>query len=258
MAREKKLHEILAVEQQLKGQAHKTRTELQHTFANKRHLFEEKLVTFQPSAEGAAQKTEAQSFIQTSVGGELAWLAGIWAPAIDTALQVQVGNTVAKADVFLENGVKLLADVPAAALLEMEKRCAEVQELVKTIPTLDPAKGFRPDENRQNGIYVAREIEKSRTAKVQEPLQLAPATDKHPAQVQLITKDVVTGTIKELEWSALLTPAQKGDIIARAEEISRAVKQARMRANDVVIPPVQPAGKSILEYVFGVKAEVKE
>lgn len=255
MARVQKLHEILAVEQQLKGQAQKTRTELQDTFAKKRHLFEEKLITFIPREEGASPKTESRSDIQTSVNSELAWLSGIWMKAIDTSLQVQIGNTVAKADVVLENGTILLTDVPAAALLELEKRCAEIQELAKTIPTLDPAKGFRLAEDRPAGVYVAREVEKSRTAKVQDVLQLAPATDKHPAQVQAITKDVVTGTIREQEWSSLLTPAQKGDIIARAEELARAVKQARMRANDVPVQSSAVAGRAMLEFVLGVKVK---
>ena len=257
MARAKKLHEILAVEQQLKGQAQKTRTELQSTFDKKKHLFAQKVTSFTPAVEGGKAEIETQSDIQTTVKSELAWLAGIWQKAFDTSYQVQVGNTIARADVVLDNGTVLLTGVPAAALLELEKRCAEIQELAKTIPTLDPALGFTPDTAKGDGYFVAREVVKKRTAKVQEPLLLAPATDKHAAQVQLITKDVVTGTIREQEWSALLTPAQKADIITRAEEISRAVKQARMRANDVEVPAVQAVGAPILSYVFGVRPEEK-
>jgi hypothetical protein len=54
---------------------------------------------------------------------------------------------------------------------------------VRSIPTLDPAKGFTHDSAKGAHVFKAREVTKTRTQKVQEPLTLAPATDKHPAQV---------------------------------------------------------------------------
>lgn len=48
-----KLHELLAVEGQLKGQAQATRTELRGSFEKKRHLFEEKVLTYVSNEEGA-------------------------------------------------------------------------------------------------------------------------------------------------------------------------------------------------------------
>lgn len=247
----KKLFELLAVEQQLKNQAQVTRKELQNTFDKKRHLFEEKRKTFTPLAEGAAPVVEEQSDIQSTIPQELQWIAGIWTKQLDVSYQVAEGNTQARADIVLDNGTVLLANVPATALLELEKRSAEIQELIKTIPTLDPAKGFKPDTERGANIYKARDVMKSRTHKVTKPITLAAATPEHPAQVQLVPSDEVIGKITEQEWSSLITPARKAELISKAEELQRACKAALHRANSVELPTALPTcGKAIFDFVF--------
>ena len=246
-----KLHEILAVEGQLKGQAEATRKELVNTFQKKRHLFEKKVVTFQPTADGTEAVTEQQSDLQSKVVVELDWIAGIWRKALDTSLTVADGNTQARADVTLESGTILLRDVPATALLELEKRGGEIKDLIMAIPTLDPAKGFRVDEAEGVGVYRALEVRKERTRKTQRPIVLYPATTEHPAQTQLLSEDVVIGRTVEQEWSGLVTPAQKGDLLERAEEFLRAVKQARMRANSQEITQRSGRfGEAIFAFVF--------
>lgn len=246
-----KLHELLAVDANLKGQAQKCRTELQSTLEKKRHLFAQKLVTFTPLAEGAPAETREQSDIQTTVKKEVEWLSNIIKKAVDASYAIDVANTTAKADVVLEDGTALLKDVPATALLQLEKRVKEISEFIHTIPTLDPAKGFEQDPSRETGIYKAREVLKSSTQKVQEPLTLSPATKEHPAQVQLVTKDVKVGTIQELEWSSLITPALKADLLERSEALYRAITQARSRANDIdVDAKSHKIAKKLLEYVF--------
>lgn len=249
-----KLHELLAVEGQLKGQAQATRTELAATFSKKRHLFEEKIVTFHPNTEGAPTVTEQQSDLQSKVRDELSWIADIWSKAIDVSFMVAEANTHAVSDVVLESGAVLLRDVPATALLELEKRGAEIRELIMAIPTLDPAKGFTLDDDRGANVYRAREVAKTRTKKEAKVVVLYPATTEHPAQVQMISEDVPVGRIVEREWSGLITPAEKGRLIERAEEFARAVKTARQRANEAVVAvdsQNDEVGKAIFGFVFG-------
>lgn len=245
-----KLHELLAVDSQLKGQANKTRTELAATFKNKRHLFEEKRVTFQPSEEGAQAQTEEQSDIQTTVRQELKWFTDLWASAIDTSLRVAEGNTQAFADIVLDDDTVLMPHVPATALLELEKRVAEFQELLAAVPTLDPAKGFSPDGQKGEGIYVARTRETTRTKKLQKGIILAQATKEHPAQTALITEDSPVGRLTTQEWSGLITPAQKADMLERVEALGRAVKKARSRANEVELKERHEIGKKLFGYVL--------
>lgn len=245
-----KLHELLAAEGTVKTQADKCRSDLINTFEKKRHLFGEKVVTFQPSTDGAEKVTEEQSDLQTTAKQELRWIAGIWTKALDAAFQIAESNMAARADVVLDSGVTLLTGVPATALLELEKRAAEIQALVTAIPTLDPAKGFKPDPDRGDGIYKAREVRKTRTKKIVRPLVKYEATKEHPAQVDMVPEDVPVGTILEQEWSGLLTPAEKADMLARAEEVRRALKMARSRANEAEAAKVAVA-QGIFTYVLG-------
>ena len=196
-----KQHELLAVRDSARGQSEKVRTGLIHTFQNKRHLFEEKVTTFTPNAEGAASRTESQTLIQSTIVKELEWLTPIVAGALNVEVAIELGNTRSVGDIILESGAVVAKGVPATALLIMSKRLSEIKQLVEAIPTLDPAKSFQLDADKGEGVYQAREIVKNRTSKEQTPIVLYPATPEHPAQTQLITKDVVIGTIRELEWS---------------------------------------------------------
>jgi hypothetical protein len=244
-----KLYEMLAYEGQLKSQAEAARKDLQNTFKSKRHLFEEKRRTYQPTVEGAQAVTEEQSDIQSTVADELDWIGGIWGKALDVAYDVAEGNTVARADVVLDDGTLLIANAPATALLELEKRTGELQDLITAVPTLDPAKAFSPDPDRPAGIYKAREVKKHRTKKTFIPLVLAAPTKEHPAQVKEGWEDVPVGLVVEQEWSGLITPKTKAEILERVEELRRAVKAARQRANAVEVEKRRIAGP-LFAYAF--------
>jgi len=98
-----KLHELLAIESNLETQAAKVRSDLANTFEKKRHLFEEKRTTFTPNSEGAQQVTENQSDLQTTVKKELAWVRPHIAKSWYASYRVSESNTVARADIILED-----------------------------------------------------------------------------------------------------------------------------------------------------------
>lgn len=244
------LHELLAVESSLENQATKVRGELLATFDKKRHLFSEKRVVYTPNTEGGQAQVETQSDLQSTVVKELAWIQPFLSKSLDASYQVAEANTSARADVILEDETVLLTAVPATALLELEKRMGEIQALIVGIPTLDPALGFQPDGSREAGVYQARPVTKRRTKKDKRVIVLYPATPEHPAQTQLIDEDTVTGTIQEQEWSGLITPARKADLLARVEMVSRAVRRARSRANEQAVDTTKRIGSKILSHIF--------
>lgn len=246
---QQKLHEILGSQKQVFNQGEKVRSDLLNTFAKQRHLFSETLVKFTPNAENAPTVIESQSKLQSSVAEELRWVSETLAKVYDSEATIDEANTKARADVTLPDGTVLLVQVPATQLLQLDKRLSELLALLQMVPTLDPAKGFSPDANAGFGVFQARIVRKSRTKKEQVPLVLYPATDKHPAQTQLIQQDVVSGTIEEQEWSSMLTPAMKAKILERVEQLRTAVKQARARANDIKVEPVQ-IGRKLLDFVL--------
>jgi hypothetical protein len=248
-----KLHELLAVETSLENQANKVRTDLANTFEKKRHLFEEKRTVFYPLGEHEKPVTETQSDIQSTVAKELAWVQPFLTKALDASFQVADANTRAVADIVLddEKETVLATNVPATALLELEKRCAEIHAFALAIPTLDPAKGFRPDEQRGAGFFQAREVNKNRTKKDVKVIVKYEATKEHPAQTELMPVDVVTGKIQEQEWSGLMTPSEKAEVISRVEMLSRAVRRARSRANEIEVNTRLKIGAPLLKFVFG-------
>lgn len=250
-----KMHELIAVNSDIKGQANKTRGDLLSTFNTKRHLFTKKIVTFKPVADGTVAQTEAQSDIQTTLTKEISWVQEFLAKAIDSTFQIDTGNTQAKADIVVgDDPAKpelVIKDIPAMTLLELEKHLAAVRELAIAIPTLDPAQGFQPDAVAGKGIWKAKDVNKERTKKIKRVVVLAPATDKHPAQVVQEPEDVVTGTILEQEWSALTTPSLKSQVINRCDTLLQAVKKARSRANSLELDVTgNKIGKKLLDYVF--------
>ncbi len=246
-----KLHELLAVSPNLQNQAAKATSDVLVSFDKKKHLFGEQIVTFTPKEEGAQAITEARSDLQETVHNQVDFVTRLWSKVLDVDYQMDVANTQASADVILEDGTPLLADVPATTLLELETRLKSLRDFAAAIPTLDPAKGFVPDMSRGKGIFKAREVQKNRTKKEQRPMVLYPATDKHPAQVQVITEDIKVGTITEQEWSALITPATKSDVLDRCDMLLRAVKKARSKANEQEIDPDKlKIGKKVLNFVF--------
>lgn len=250
-----KMHELLATFEDQKGQATKTRTDLIGTFNNKPVLFRRKVVTFRSNHEGIQPVTEAQSDIQTTLQKEISWVSTFLAKSMDVGYQIDLGNTLAKADLVVEDeaGKNLLTvkDVPATSLLQLEKHLIQVRDLALAIPTLDPAQGFVKDDATGKGVWKAREVVKDRTKKDKKVLVCAPATDKHPAQVQVYDVDVVIGTTLEQEWSSLTTPALKSEILSRCDTLIQAVKKARSRANSIELDvTANKIGKSLLDFIF--------
>lgn len=250
--RKPKLHELLGVRTSLEQQAHTTTNGLATTFEKKQHLFTGRTKTFTPNGEDAPTKGEEHQDIQTTVTQELIWLKKHVAPWIDNILHIAEGNTRAAGDIILLDGTAIGTDIPTSCLLDYERLVDGLRLFALKIPTIDPAKSFVPAPDRGEGIFAARPIEKIRKEKQRKVITLAVATEKHQAQTQLVEEDVPTGTIIEREWSSMITPAHKAAILARIEELARAIKQARMRANATPVDVSRHIGDAIFRHIFEV------
>lgn len=250
-----KLHELLAVDTDVMGQAEKCRTELADTFEKKAHHFTQKTLTVKSVKEGEPDKTEQQLDLQTTVADELKWISEKLTVALDVGHQIDVANTTAVADVSLDDGTPLLNSVPTTSLLRMTHRVTEIRDLIHKIKTLDPAKGFTLDPTQRDGVYKARDTYSHRGEKVFDYIVMVQPTDKHPAQVKELMVDKKSADILTQEWSSLITVKAKGDMLDRVEEILRALKKARARANELEIDTrTNKIGATLLGYVFsGVK-----
>lgn len=246
-----KLHELLAVKDSLRGQMVATMAELKNTFEKKRHHFTAKTVRFLSTKEGVEPVTQEQLSIQTTVPKEIDWISEKISKSLNIENQISMANCQAFADVILEDGTTLLRNVPATTLLDLTKRMEELADFVKAIPTLDPALGFEADTSIGEGIFKARRRFATKTEKEFGFVVMVQPTDKHPAQVKELMLDKPIGSIETDEWSSMITIAEKGAILDRLEDITRAVKAARSRANEMHVQVTDnKIGDELLRYLF--------
>ncbi len=183
--------------------------------------------------------------VPLTVDDALAQIRDAQIPSLDIVAEQDATNTIAKASVIVD-GETLLEDVPISYLLHISRVIAEWRsKVVEILPTRDPAKEWTLDA--ENGIW--RSAKEKRNAYMKEivPVELSKATDKHPAQVQAVQKDIYAGFWTEEHLSGAISAARKRQLLANADRLLTAVRDAIAQAN--ATPAVaMPAG----EKIFGV------
>lgn len=236
------MHQLLAVEPDIAKRAEALITEAMSTFG-KADRFEgqvRKVELFDDAR--SRENTSDTKAVTTTVDEKLGFVIPEVERWFDSLLQKETANQIAKADLIV-NGVTLAKDVPATFLLGMEKRLQVIRDrLLLTIPTLDPNLTWSSNPNLREGVVQSQTIENYKTEKVADVLTLAPATDKHPAQVKEITLDRNVGKIILVKHSGMWTVSRKAQVLSKIDSLIEAVKSARMVANDAVVPDVHIAG----------------
>jgi hypothetical protein len=230
-----KLHELLAAEKTPTGAWNQLYEDTLKKFKNPAHFFQghsKSLQMITESPENAA--TEAQNRdekpVTTTVLDTLQYALDIFAKAEDLQYQKNKTNTRALGTVNFR-GAPILLDLPVDELLGLENRLTKIRLLFEAIPTLDATKDWIDSPMRD--VWVTKYPEDTvKTEKIVVPVVMSPATDKHPAQVQAIGKDVVVGKFTQVKRSGEATAQQKADMLKVVDELIVEVKQARMRANE--------------------------
>jgi hypothetical protein len=167
---------------------------------------------------------------------------GMW----DVIATKDFGNTQAKADLIVGEAV-LIKNAPVTLLLTLSKQLDDMHSLVKNLPVLDPSEDWERDANTDS--YRSQPKKTTRTQKVTEFITAAPATDKFPAQVHPVVKDVTVGTWTTTKFSGALPAKKVNDMLKRVETLQRAVKFAREEANTTEVENLNVCGK-LVEYIF--------
>jgi hypothetical protein len=165
----------------------------------------------------------------------------------DITASIDATNCVAHADVIID-GTVLLDAVPVSTLLFLEKRLTDMHTIVMKLPTLDPAEHWTYSDTA--GHYQADPVETTRTKKIPRNHVKAEATERHPAQVDVYTEDVVVGTWTVTKWSGAWPAAKVRALLARIAELRDAVKHARETANSVEVVDTKIGGR-IFDYLNG-------
>lgn len=251
-----KLHEVLAVEADLEGKAKRVTEEASATFKSKPHLFQGKVRTLElftgddEVSKKAAEDAERQEqVLVTTVPAKLDY---VWQSLIahwDAVAQKEATNQTAKADVII-GGTTVLSSVPVTFLLSLEAKLKQLRAIYEVIPTLEPNISWADAPDVGSNVKRSPETSALKTAKTTDYRTIAPATDKHQAQVVSVEKVVNVGVYKQSVTSGLVTPAQKSIWLGRIDELLRAVKQARQRANEAELVSVN-SSQAIARYIHG-------
>jgi len=234
-----KLHELLAAEKTPTGAWNTLREDTLKKFKNADHFFNGyskslKMIEDTPQNQAEEAKAREDKPVPTTVYDTLEYALGIFAKAEDLQYRKNATNRVATGTVMWK-GQPLLKDMPVDELLGLEARLTKIREIIDAVPTLDATKHWV--KSAQQGPYVWELREPERTTKTEKsifPIVMAQATDKHPAQIQAATKDVVVGTFETMKRTGTATAVQKSDALVQIDTLLQEVKQARMRANETV------------------------
>lgn len=242
-----KLHQVIASAKDIKSRSEKEWTEIYQGF-KKPDLYAGFTRTYASLAdEGEKLQPEIKPVLRNATE-QLDTLRGIVAEQVNLQASIDVANQRAEADVVV-GGQVLLSKVPVNTLLYLEHRLKGVIETLNDAPVLADGVEWAPDGTP--GRYRAvREEVTNRTTKLPERLVKAEATDKHPAQVDIIYLDKAVGTWTKIAQSGALQPARRRTLLRRANSLLDAIKSAREEANTVGVTE-STLGATLADYLFG-------
>lgn len=242
-----KLHQILSVEGDIRSQSQKDLTAAHHGL-QKTEMLSGLQKTYEPLKEDGDRLGAEGNLLQTRVPDVIARTAVILTRLFDVVATKDFGNMGAKADLVV-NGTVLVKDAPAIWLLWLEKQLADIHTFIVKLPTTPADTKWKWDA--QQICYVNEtEIRTHRTSKEQTHQVVVQATDKFPAQVVQLTKDVIVGNWTTIKYSGAIDMKQVQQMKDRVELLMKEVKYAREKANQVEVVD-QTFGAGILKYIFG-------
>lgn len=244
-----KLHELLAVEADAKGQFKTILTESQKVFSSE-HLFKGfvRTLTMFDAKDEALNGTE-RSELTTTVPERLEYTGQFITRFLDLVLQKEKTNQKAIADIIID-GKTIAKDIPVTFLLGLESKLSLLRDLFMRIPSLDNSIAWEKADDIAEGIWRQKYPEEVlRTAKQFKHQILVEPTEHHPAQIEKWEESVPVGRYTKTVICGMITSNRKAHLLANIDKLSRAVKQARQRANSTEVEKVN-IGNDLLNFIL--------
>lgn len=242
------LHQIIALVADRKRRFQEVLTNL-HQRSQKSGVTTGFIKTYKPvkeleTADPRIPPTETKR-VEMVVKDAIAAIATDMVAAFDACLTQDVGNTAAKANIKLD-GLDL-QDIPSTYLLFLEKRMIDLLTFVEKLPTLEPDTNWIPTGNGQYRSDISHSV---KTAKEVVPVVKYPATQEHPAQTEMVTKDVVICRVETTVLNGALPIEVKENLRRRCIMLREAINAARAEANALKVEQRQ-VGQKIFDFIFG-------
>lgn len=244
-----KLHEILAVEGDLEATAKKLTNEAINTFSKKaEHFIEMQRDLLMFDDDRQRENTSERKEMVTTVADKLTYVRNSVSRYFNAFATKEATNQIATADLIV-SGETLMTEVPATVLLGLESKLKHLRAMYEAIPTLQPGVKWELDSTKD--VYVqTKPQENFKTEKTLNYKVLHPATPEHPAQIESWHSDDPVGAITTQHWSGMLSPADKSGLLRRLDELIRATKKARQRANTADVVDIE-VGDLVFDYIHG-------
>jgi hypothetical protein len=243
-----KLNQVVAAEGGRKKAFDETITNAYHRLQQDT-IFKGITRTYTPVDDNDENLPQEKTNVQQTVAEIVSETRSAWQSLIDTTVTKDAANQAARADIMLPTGETVASDVPVTTLLFLEKQMIDVITFIKKMPTLDPSIKWDHDETLDLGQWRSEVVQTTRTKKIPRNHVKAPATDKHPAQVEIFTEDKVVGYWDRLLFSGEISIADRNEMLGRARTLLDAIKFAREEANTMEVANVV-MGENLLGYVF--------
>lgn len=241
-----KLNQIIAIEKGIKSRTYAEIGEL-HKINQKSELFNGFNKQYQKKDEAGEDLPPERKKVQYNTDDILKRLQKLGGELYEVTARKDWTNMRATADVMVGEDV-ILQNVPVTYLLFLEKQITDLRTFIDNLPILDEAERWSKDSS--SGLFKSDTVTTHRTKKIQKGIVLYDATDKHPAQTQLITEDIIAGHWVQEKHSGAMAAPEKQRLTERVDQLLLAVKEAREEANNIeeITPP--EVGESIFEYIF--------
>lgn len=240
-----KLNQIIAVTKGVKSKAERDLTDIYHRL-QKPALLAGIARSYQPKDEDGQQLPSESTRVQLDVETALGDVRGALARLFDVQATLDWSNCTACADVVVD-GETLLTGAPVTYLMFLEKQLVKLRTLIAKLPVLDPAEKWSRSESVS--AWTTPPTQTLRTRRVPRNHVLAPATDKHPAQVQVFMEDVPEGTWTQRRFSGAIPETRRRVLLDRVDALMAAVKYAREEANAVDVLDKNVA-KPLFDYLL--------
>lgn len=243
-----KLHQVLALSKTVQSTTEGAVTRAYHD-AQKTVLFQGMTRTYAPvDADDRDYLPPERKGVQLTAEQVLAQAAQAWTRQADVVATKDLTNTRARADVVV-GGEVFLPAVPVTTLLYLEKMLVSVAEMIKKMPVLDPEVDWGTAVDPATGLWKSKPEETVRTKKIPKAFVKYEATDRHPAQVDTFTEDVIVGKWTRTLFSGALPAGKKTDLLRRVEGLQESVKLAREYANQAEVIDAH-VGAIIFDHLF--------
>ncbi len=245
------LHELLAVEKDLRTVSDKIRKETINTFIKKDTLFDGIVKKYEALDEKDAYQNAIDSKeIVDTVPDKLLYTSKAVAAGINAIISKEETNSSGNAKSLLQVGEVNFGELSATSLLALEKELVSIRSVYASTPTLDPAKKWEKDKMETGAIFTTGEAKTIRTSKIEDYKVIVQPTDRHPAQTVKTVKDTPIGTYLTTYRSGKISPRDKSTLLGRIDKLVLAVKKARSKANQAEVVKVE-TGNVIFDYIHG-------